>query len=41
MTEMHHYLEISTCDPLKYKMGNSILNLSTYLGKFIKNEKEG
>ena len=24
-TEIHHYLEISTCDPLKYKMGNPIL----------------
>ena len=29
MTEMHHYLERSTFDPLTYKMGNSILIIST------------
>ena len=29
MAEMHYNLEISTCDPLKCKMGNSILILST------------
>ena len=34
-TEMHHNLEISTCDPLKYKMGISILVLSTCMAKFI------
>ena len=33
MAEMHHNLEISACDPLKYKMGNSILILPTCLGK--------
>ena len=27
MVEMHHNLEITFCDPLKYKMGNSILIL--------------
>ena len=32
MTEMHHKLESSTCDALKYKMGNSIVILST-MGK--------
>ena len=25
---LHHNLETSTCDPLKYKMGNPILNTS-------------
>ena len=32
MTEMHHDLESSTFDPLKHKMGNSTLILSTCLG---------
>ena len=36
MTEMHHNLEISTCDPLKYKMDNSVLILSTYMGESIR-----
>ena len=33
---MHHNLEISTGDPLKYKMGNSILILSICLGTAIR-----
>ena len=33
-TEILH-LEISTCDPLKYKMGNPIFKISLYMGKFI------
>ena len=28
MTEMHHNLEISTCDPLKHKMNHPMLILS-------------
>ena len=36
MTEMHQNLECFTCDPSKCKMGNSILNLSTFLGKSTK-----
>ena len=32
MTETHHNLEISTCDPLKYKMDNSILIVSICMG---------
>ena len=36
MTEMHHNLEISTCDHLICIMGNSILILSTCLGKSIR-----
>ena len=36
MTEMHHNLEASTCDPLKYNMGNSILILSTCMGKCVR-----
>ena len=35
MTEMHLNSEISTCHPLKSKMGNSILILSTCMGKSI------
>ena len=31
-TEMHHNLEISTCVPFKYKIGNSLLILSTCMG---------
>ena len=31
-TEMHHVVEISTCDPLKYKMDNSILIVSICMG---------
>ena len=30
---MHHNLEILSCDSLKYKMGNSILILLSYLEK--------
>ena len=30
MAEIHYNIEISTCDPLKRKMGNSILILSTH-----------
>ena len=30
--EIHRNLERSTCDPLKYKMGNAILILSTRMG---------
>ena len=30
MTNIRHSLEMSTCDPLKYKIGNSILILSTF-----------
>ena len=26
--EIHHYLENSTCDPLKYTMGSPIVNVS-------------
>ena len=33
---IHHYLEISNCDPLKYKMGKSICFLSTCMGKSIR-----
>ena len=33
---MHPNLEISTCDPLIYKMSNSILILSTCMGKSIR-----
>ena len=29
-------LKISTCGPFKYKMGSSILILSTRMGKFIR-----
>ena len=35
MAEMHHNLEVSTRDPLKYTMGNFILILSTCMGKSI------
>ena len=31
-TEIHHNLETSTCHPLKYKMGNPILNVSICMG---------
>ena len=36
---MHHNLEISTSDPLKYEMVNSILILSTCIGKIHQNGK--
>ena len=32
--EIHHNLETSTCDPLKYKMGSPILIVSMYMGKY-------
>ena len=32
-TEIHHNIENSTCDPLKYKMGSSILIVSLSMGK--------
>ena len=35
-TEIHHNLETSTCDPLKYKMGNTILIVLIYMGKSIR-----
>ena len=38
-TEIYHYLEISTCGSLKYKMGISILILSTWLEKSIQMKK--
>ena len=34
--KFHHNLEISTCDHLKYKMGNPILIRSTFMGKSIR-----
>ena len=34
-TEIHHDLENSTCDPLKYTMGTLILILSICMGKSI------
>ena len=34
-TEIHHYLETSTCDPLKYRMSNPILIVSICMGKSI------
>ena len=34
MTEMHHHLETSSCDPLKYKKGDSVL-----IGEIHQNEK--
>ena len=35
-TEIHHYLENSTCDPLKCTMGIPILIVSIYSGKSIR-----
>ena len=35
-TEIHHHLEISTCDPLKYKMGIPILISSICIRKSIR-----
>ena len=35
-TEKHHDLENSTCDPLKYTMSTSILNVSICMGKSIR-----
>ena len=35
-TEKYHNLEISTCDPLKYTMGNPILIVSICMGKPIR-----
>ena len=32
-TEIDHNLENSTCDPLKYKMGNRILIVSACMGR--------
>ena len=36
MIKKMHKLESFTGDPVKYKMGNSILILSTYMGKSIR-----
>ena len=33
---MHQNLENSTCDPLKYKMGNPMVIVSICLGKYIR-----
>ena len=33
---IHEKLETSTCDPLKYKMGNPILIVSICMGKSIR-----
>ena len=35
-TEIHHNLETSSFDPLKYKIGNPILILSQCVGKYIR-----
>ena len=32
-TEIHHYLENCTCDPLKYTMGRPVLIVSMSMGK--------
>ena len=38
--KMHHNFESSTCNPLKYKMGNSLLTYSINMhGKVHQNEK--
>ena len=34
--EIHHNLENSTCDPLKYTMGSPILIVPIYMGKSIR-----
>ena len=36
---IHHNLENSTCDPLKYTMGSSILIVSRCMGKAIRIQK--
>ena len=36
---MHYFIAILTGDPLKYKMGNSIIILSTCMKKSIEKEK--
>ena len=33
---LHHNLENSTCDPLKYKTGNPILIVSICMGQMVK-----
>ena len=35
-TEIHHNLENSTCDSLKYTMSSPILAVSIYMGKSIR-----
>ena len=35
-TEIHHNLENSTSDPLKYTMGSPIIIVSMCMGKYIK-----
>ena len=35
-TEIHHTLETSICDPLKYIMSSTILIASICMGKFIR-----
>ena len=35
-TEIHHNLENSNCDPLKYTMGSPILIVSICMGKSIR-----
>ena len=38
-TEIHHSLENSTCDPLKYPMSSPILIVSIYMGKSIRKKR--
>ena len=38
-TEMHHNLEISTCEPLKYTMGSPILTVSICMGTSMRMQK--
>ena len=35
-TEIHHNLENSTCDPLKYTMGSPLLIVLKCMGKYIR-----
>ena len=35
-TEIHHNLETSTCDPLKYKMDNPIFIVTICMGRSIR-----
>ena len=39
MTEMHYNFEISTCHPLKNKMGSSVLILSRCMEKSVRRKK--
>ena len=38
-TEIHNNLETSTCNPLKYKMGNPILIVSICMGKSTRTQR--